>query len=124
MLALPALAAAQPGRPICVVVPFPPGGPTDIAARLIAARMAPLLGLAVVTDNQPGAAGNLAAEPVARAAADGTTLLFSGSGSHGINPALFAGRLGFDAVRDFMPLVLVSSAPNLLSAGRQGLAEL
>lgn len=124
MLALPALAAAQPGRPIRIVVPFPPGGPTDIAARLIADGMAPLLGQPVITDNRPGAAGNLAAEHVARAVPDGTTLLFSGSGSHGINPALFAGRLSFDAVRDFAPVVLVSSAPNLLSAGRQGPADL
>lgn len=120
VLALPALAAAQPGRPIRIVVPFPPGGPTDIAARLIADGMAPLLGLAVVTDNRPGAAGKLAAEHVAPAAADGTTLLFSGSGSHGINPALFASRLGFDAVRDFAPVVLVSSAPNLAGGRAQG----
>ena len=122
LLATPAL--AQPGRPIRIVVPFPPGGPTDIAARLIADGMAPLLGQPVVTDNRPGAAGNLAAEYVARAAPDGTTLLFSGSGSHGINPALFAGRLGFDAVRDFAPVVLVSSAPNLISAGPRGPADL
>ena len=120
MLALPALAAAQPGRPICVIVPFSLGGPTDIAARLIAAGMAPLLGLAVVTDNQPGAAGNLAAEHVARAAVDGTTPLFIGSGSHGINPALFAGRLGRDAVRDFAPMVLFSSAQSLARGRAQG----
>ena len=124
LLATPILAAAQSSRPIRIVVPFPPGGPTDIAARLIADGMAPLLGQAVVTDNRPGAAGNLAAEFVARAVPDGTTLLFSGSGSHGINPALFAGRLTFDAVRDFTPVVLVSSAPNLLSAGRGGPADL
>ena len=122
-LALPGLALAQ-SRPVRIVVPFPPGGPTDIAARLIAEAMAPLLGQAVVTDNRPGAAGNLAAEHVARAAPDGTTLLFSGSGSHGINPALFAGRLSFDAVRDFSPVVLVSSAPNLLSAGPRGPVDL
>ena len=124
VLATPSLALAQTARPIRIVVPFPPGGPTDIAARLIADGMAPLLGQAVVTDNRPGAAGNLAAEFVARAAPDGTTLLFSGSGSHGINPALFAGRLSFDAVRDFAPVVLVSSAPNLLSAGRGGPPDL
>ena len=123
-LALPFAARAQSTRPIRIIVPFPPGGPTDIAARLIGDGMAPLLGQPVITDNRPGAAGNLAAEFVARAAPDGTTLLFSGSGSHGINPALFAGRLGFDAVRDFAPVVLVSAAPNLLSAGRQGVADL
>ncbi len=108
--------AAQTGRPIRLVVPFTAGGPTDIAARLIGDAMSPLLGQPVVADNRPGAAGNLAAELVARAAPDGQTLLFSGSGSHGINPALFAGRLSFDAVRDFTTIVLVSRAPNLLSA--------
>ncbi len=115
LLAAPAIAHAQ-SRPIRIVVPFPPGGPTDIAARLVGDAMSPLLGQPVITDNRPGAAGNLAAEFVARAAPDGTTLLFSGSGSHGINPALFAGRLSFDALRDFSPVVLVSSAPNLISA--------
>lgn len=126
LLAAPAIAQAQ-SRPIRIVVPFPPGGPTDIAARLVGDAMSPLLGQPVVTDNRPGAAGNLAAEFVARAAPDGTTLLFSGSGSHGINPALFAGRLNFDALRDFSPVVLVSSAPNLISArnnaGWNSLAE-
>ncbi len=124
-LAAPAASAwAQSTRPIRIVVPFPPGGPTDIAARLIADGMAPLLGQPMITENRPGAAGNLAAEYVARAAPDGLTLLFSGSGSHSINPALFAGRLSFDAVRDFTPIVLVSSAPNLVSVGPRGPVDL
>ncbi|MEI6162098.1 MAG: tripartite tricarboxylate transporter substrate-binding protein [Roseococcus sp.] len=128
VLACPLLAAmpaaAQGTRPVRIIVPYSAGGPTDIAARLIAEGMARQLSQPVLIDNRPGAAGNLAAGFVARAAPDGTTLLFSGSGTHGISPALFAGRLSFDAARDFTPMVLLSSAPNLLSVGPRGPADL
>ena len=106
-----------PARPLRIVIPFPPGGPTDIAARLLADAMAQEFGQPVIADNRPGAAGNIAAQAVTGAAPDGYSVLFSGSGSHGINPALFAGKLPFDAERDFTPIVLVSSSPNLISAG-------
>lgn len=123
LLAAPTLAQAQaqaqaqglPARPIRLVVPFPPGGPTDFSARLIADGMQTALGQPVVVENRPGGAGNVAAEYVVRSAPDGTTLLFSGSGL-GINAALME-RLPFDAGRDLAPVVLVSSSPNLLSAG-------
>ena len=112
-----ALAHAFPVRPIRVVIPFPPGGPTDFAARLLGDAMSKELGQPVIPDNRPGAAGNIAGQAVATAAPDGYTVLFSGAGSHGINPALFAGKLSFDAERDFTAIVLVSQSPNLLTAG-------
>lgn len=117
LLAAPGLARARPlpARPVRIVVPFPPGGPTDFAARLIGDGMQAALGQPVVIDNRPGGAGNVAAEHVVRATPDGTTLLFSGSGL-GINAALMD-RLPFNAVRDLAPVVLVSSSPNLLTAG-------
>jgi tripartite-type tricarboxylate transporter receptor subunit TctC len=117
LLATPAIARAQglPARPVRVVVPFPPGGPTDFAARLVAEGMQPVLGQPVVVDNRPGGAGNIAAEHVIRSQADGTTILFSGSGL-GINAALFR-SLPFDTARDLAPVALVSASPNLVTAG-------
>jgi tripartite-type tricarboxylate transporter receptor subunit TctC len=117
LLAMPALGRGQglPSRPVRILVPFPPGGPTDFAARLVAEGMQAALGQPVVVENRPGGAGNIAAEQAVRAAPDGTTMLFSGSGL-GINAALFR-NLPFDTARDLAPVVLVSSSPNLLSAG-------
>ncbi len=113
-----AVAAGQafPARPIRVVIPFPPGGPTDFAARALGAEMSALLGQTLVMDNRAGAAGLIAAQTVVGSAPDGHTLLFSGAGAFGINPALFAGRLPYDAQRDFTPVVLVISSPNVLAA--------
>lgn len=98
-----------------VVVPFPPGGPTDFAARLVADAIAPALGRPIVVENRPGGAGNIAAQQVVNAAPDGNTMLFSGSG-RSINAALMR-DLPFDPQRDLAPVVLVSSSPNLLTAG-------
>ncbi len=127
-LALPLLALsgpvrgqALPQRPVRLLVPFPPGGPTDFAARLVAEGMQAALGQPVMVENRPGGAGNIAAEQVVRAAADGTTVLFAGSGL-GINAALFR-TLPFDTARDLRPVILVSSAPNLLTAGPRFQAE-
>ena len=117
--ALPSFAWAQtfPGRPVRVVIPFPAGGPTDFAARALGAEMAADLGQPLVMDNRSGAAGLIAAQIVANSAPDGHTVLFSGAGAFGINPALFAGRLPYDAQRDFTPIVLVNASPNLFTAG-------
>lgn len=117
--ALPSFAWAQtfPRRPVRVVIPFPAGGPTDFAARALGAEMAADLGQPLVMDNRGGAAGLIAAQIVANSAPDGHTVLFSGAGAFGINPALFAGRLPYDAQRDFTPIVLVNASPNLLTAG-------
>src|SRR4051812_19059904 len=105
-LLVPSLAFAQqgwPARPLRMVVPFPPGGIADIAARAIGAEMAKDLGQAVVIDNRPGAGGNLGAEAVARSAPDGLTLLYAVASTLTANPHLY-GKLSFDPVRDLSPV--------------------
>lgn len=116
MAALPATARAQgwnPDRPIRMLVGFPAGGVTDVIARLAAEGMAPRLGQPVVVDNRAGAAGNIAAQAVARATPDGHTILMATNNSHGANPALYANS-GFDPVRDFTPIALLASITNVL----------
>ena len=107
------LAPAQsfPTRPIRLVVTFPPGGAPDILARLFSDKAQ--LGQPVVVDNKPGAGGNIGAEMVAKAPADGYTLVMGTVGTHSINGALYA-RMPYDMVKDFTPLAHVASAPNLL----------
>ena len=116
-----ALAAAAPAtraetfpdRPVRVLVGFAPGGNVDTPTRLVARRLSEGLGVPVVVENRPGAGGNLAAEAVARAAPDGHTLLACGATSHGANSALFA-RLHYDPVRDFAPVTMFGTVPNVL----------
>lgn len=106
-------AAAQqgfPNRPIRLVVPFPAGGPTDIVARPLALLLSASLRQQVVIENKGGAGGAIAADMVAKSAADGYTLLMGTVGTHAINPALYK-KLPYDAVRDFTPLGLAASAP-------------
>jgi len=112
---IPATVGAQaqnpyPSRPIRYVVPFAPGGPTDIMSRAIAERLAETLGMPVVVDNRGGAGGGLGAQIVARAAPDGHTLMIGHVGTHAINPALYP-KLGYDPVRDFQPISLVATIP-------------
>jgi tripartite-type tricarboxylate transporter receptor subunit TctC len=113
-LALPTgvLGQAYPAKPVRLVVGFAPGGSTDTIARLINARLSERLGQQVIVENRPGAAGNVAAELVARAAPDGYTL-YMASMSHTINPSLYP-KLSFDAVRDFTPITVVTSSPFVL----------
>jgi len=107
-LTLPAIAPpgfAQPvwpARPVRLIIAFAPGGPTDIVARVIAAKLAELLGQPVVVENRPGAGGNLAAEMAAKAAPDGYTLFYNTS-AIAIGPALYA-KVNYDPVRDFAPV--------------------
>ena len=110
---MPADASAQawPSRPIRLVVTFPTGGAPDILARLFSEKAQ--LGQPVVVDNKPGAGGNIGAEFVAKAAPDGYTLVMGTVGTHAINGALYA-KMPYDMVRDFAPVSLVASAPNLL----------
>jgi tripartite-type tricarboxylate transporter receptor subunit TctC len=110
---MPADASAQawPSRPIRLVVTFPTGGAPDILARLFSEKAQ--LGQPVVIDNKPGAGGNIGAEFVAKAAPDGYTLVMGTVGTHAINGALYA-KMPYDMVRDFTPVSLVASAPNLL----------
>jgi tripartite-type tricarboxylate transporter receptor subunit TctC len=114
-LLLPALARAQADRPVRLVVPFPAGGATDAVARLLAPGMAAALGgQSVVIDNRPGAGGIPAADHVAKAAADGLTLLVATSSIHATAPAVNPGGLPFDPDRDFAPLSLLAVSPSLL----------
>ncbi|WP_144186765.1 Bug family tripartite tricarboxylate transporter substrate binding protein [Elioraea rosea] len=104
-----------PSRPVRLVVPFAPGGLTDILARALADQLQPRLGQAVVVENRAGAGGNLAAEAVARAEPDGHTLLVATQGIIAINKALFR-RLPYDPDADFTPLAFMARQPNLLVA--------
>ena len=110
-LAGPAAAQSYPNKPIRLVVTFPPGGAPDNLARLFADRAQ--LGQSVFIDNKPGAGGNIGAEFVAKAPADGYTLVMGTVGTHSINGALYS-KMAYDMVRDFAPLGHVASAPNLL----------
>ncbi len=109
---LPGAVSAQPARPLRLVVPYPPGGPLDTVARLLAAGVKDSLG-SVVVDNKPGAGGNLGADLVAKAAPDGLTIVMGAVATHAINPWLFA-RLPYDPLRDFTPITRVAQVPNVL----------
>ena len=106
----PALAQAQSGKVIHIVVPFPPGGSTDLLARRIGEKLAPALGQPVVVDNRPGAGGTVGAQFVARSAPDGTTLLMGVTGSNAIAQALYP-NLPYDVLKDFEPVSMVVSSP-------------
>jgi len=105
--------APYPAKPIRLVVPFPPGGTTDILARIVAQKLTEAWGQPVVVDNRPGAGGNIGAELVAKSAPDGYTLLMGTVGTHAINASLYA-KLPYDHVKDFAPVILVAGVPNVL----------
>src|SRR5438128_719386 len=107
---LPALAQTYPDRPVRLVVPFPPGGPTDIVARPLAQALGTALKQAVVVENRGGAGGSIGADVVAKAPADGYTLLMGTVGTSAINGALYT-NLPHDPVKDFTPIALVASSP-------------
>ena len=109
----PAAAQAFPNKPIKIVVPYTPGGPTDIPARLVGQKLSELLGQPVVIDNKPGAGGNLGADAVAKAPADGYTLLLVTTG-HAINPALYP-KLGYDLTKDLVPVSQLTSSPMVVA---------
>ncbi|MGE0039203.1 MAG: Bug family tripartite tricarboxylate transporter substrate binding protein [Xanthobacteraceae bacterium] len=104
--------AAWPERPITLIVPFAPGGPTDIVARILSATFQKTLGQSVVVENRAGAAGNIGMTLAARAAPDGYTLLLA-STAIAVNPALFS-NLGYDPFKDFTPICELVNAPNVL----------
>ncbi len=117
-LATPALAQAPwPSRPIRIVVPFPAGGGTDAVARALAERLTPRLGQPVVVENRAGSGGAIGSEAVARAPADGHTLLMNGN-NIATYPLIFR-QLGFDPLRDFSPIGMVAVAPIVLVVGRR-----
>ena len=115
LLAASPARAEYPDRPVRLVVPFPPGGPTDIFARLIAQGLTARLGQQVVVENKGGAGGNVGTEAVAKAKADGYTLLFGTAGTHGINISLYK-HLEYDPVKDFAAIALVGIVPQVLLA--------
>ena len=121
-----AFAAAYPDKPVRMVVPFPPGGGTDVVARAIALKLTEQWGQSVVVDNRPGAASMVGTEMLARAVPDGYTLGFV-SMSHTINPSIYK-KLPFDPIADFSPVVLAATAPNVLvvnpGVGAKSVAEL
>jgi len=106
-------AEAWPSRPITIVVPFVPGGPSDVLARSLSAPMGAALGQPVVVDNRPGGGGAVAAAYVARAVPDGHTLFVGASGLMTINPVLMPNP-GYHPIRDFAPVTLGIGAPNVL----------
>jgi tripartite-type tricarboxylate transporter receptor subunit TctC len=112
-----ALAADYPARPIRVLIPFAPGGATDIVARMIEPRMSRALGQPLVVDNRAGAAGNIAVDLTAHAQPDGYTLLVGNISTNSINPILFAGRMKSNAVKDLAGVTLLVSIPNLILGG-------
>jgi len=108
---LPATAqdAAWPNKPIRFIVPFPPGGSVDPLARLIGARLSPVLGQQIVVDNRPGASGSIGAAVAAKSPPDGYTYLFVFD-THAVNPTLLP-KMPFDTVKDLAPLMLIGTAP-------------
>jgi tripartite-type tricarboxylate transporter receptor subunit TctC len=112
--ALPAHAQAWPSKPIRIVVPFPAGGTSDVLARAIGQKLSKSVGQAVVVENRAGANGNIGAGLVARAAADGHTLLLTDVGALSISPSMFP-DLPFHVMKDLAPVVLVSYSPHVLA---------
>ncbi|MCE2970313.1 MAG: tripartite tricarboxylate transporter substrate binding protein [Burkholderiales bacterium] len=104
--------ANYPTKPIRLIVPYPPGGPLDIAARALAEQVRPTLGT-IVVENKPGAGGNLGVDALAKSAPDGYTLGIGAVATHAINPWLFA-KLPYDPIKDFAPITLIAQVPNVL----------
>jgi tripartite-type tricarboxylate transporter receptor subunit TctC len=102
-----------PTRPITLVIPFPPGGPTDVTGRVLAQKLSVALKQAVIVENKGGASGNIGAQYVAQATPDGYTLFFATGGTHGINPFLYK-NAGYDPVKNFTPVVWVTTSPNII----------
>ncbi len=108
-----ALAQPYPSRAIRFVVPFPPGGTSDILARTIGQKLTEEWGQQVLTDNRPGAAGNIASDYVAKSKGDGYTLYINTVGTHAINPAIYS-KLAFDPVKDFTAITNLVNLPSIL----------
>lgn len=105
--------SAWPNKPVKIVVPFAPGGTTDILARAIAPDLSQAFGQQFIIENRGGAGGNLGADQVAKSPGDGYTLLMGTVGTHGINRALYS-RLAYDPIKDFEPITLVAGVPNVM----------
>ncbi len=109
----PVRAAEYPSRPVTLMVAFPPGGPSDVLARIVGKKMEQLLGASFVIENRPGAGGNIAAESVARAAPDGYTLLMGNNSILATNESLYK-HLNYSPEKDFTPITLIGTQANIL----------
>ena len=114
LAATPAIAQDYPTKPIVLVVPFAPGGSSEVLARLIGQKLTEAWKQQVVIDNKPGAAGNIAMELVQRARPDGYTLILGHVGTLAVNPAMFA-KLPYDPVKGFIPVAMIASVPNVIA---------
>jgi tripartite-type tricarboxylate transporter receptor subunit TctC len=113
LLSAPLAGLAQAAKPIRIIVPFPPGGSTDILARALAPKLMLALGVNVIVDNKPGAGGSLGAGEAAKAPADGSTLLMGHIGTLAVNPSMYP-KLPYDAIKSFAPVAYVARVPNVL----------
>ena len=113
---VPALASAQayPTRAIKIIVPYPPGGTSDILARTIGQKLGDALGQTIVVENKPGANGNVGADLVAKSAPDGYTFLLADIGAIAISPSVYL-TLPFDPTKDFSPVTMVAYSPHILA---------
>jgi tripartite-type tricarboxylate transporter receptor subunit TctC len=113
LLSAGAAFAQYPAKPVRIIVPYPPGGTTDILARLVAIKLTEGLGQTFLVENRPGASGAIGSQAVARAPADGYTLVMGTASSHGINSAI-SKSLPYDALKDFSPITVVAGTPNVI----------
>jgi len=113
-VATSAFAQGYPSKPAKVIVPYPPGGPTDIVARVVSQKLSDQMGQQFIVENRPGAGGNIGAEAVAKGPADGYTLLVATT-AHAINPSLFK-SLGYNLTKDFAPVSQLTSGPLVIVA--------
>jgi len=114
LMGAPVLAQSYPVQPVKLIVPYTPGGPADIVARFIADRLGQRLGQSVVIENRGGASGMIGTEMVAKAPADGYTLLFGTNQTHGVNPSLFA-KMPYNATKDFVAVASTTAIPFFLT---------
>jgi len=110
-------AQSWPTKPVRMIIAFPPGGPTDLVSRVLAQKLSEQLGQQVIVDNKPGAGGNIAAELAARATSDGYTIFYNTSAIV-IGPALY-GKVNYDTLKDFAPVLLTASVPMVLVVNPQ-----
>ncbi|MDO9115578.1 MAG: tripartite tricarboxylate transporter substrate binding protein [Polaromonas sp.] len=123
-IALPVTAqSAWPTKPVRIVVPFAPGGTTDILARAVAPELTRAFGQPFIVDNRAGAGGNVGADLVAKSPGDGYTLLMGTVGTHGINKSLYS-KMPFDPQKDFAPITLVAGVPNVMVMNAEKAAKL
>ena len=108
-----AFAQAYPDKPVRLIVPFPPGGATDVVARALSAKLSPNWKQQLIVENKPGAGGNIGADLVAKSSSDGYTILLSSPAEVAINPSLYS-RMPYDASKDLIPVSKVASAPLVL----------